>query len=172
MRVRRIYNSNHQQQQQQPRWAQPESAATTAHHWRVQESIQQQQQQHHHAIMHQLQEQEFQNLQQQQALQQQLQRLQEQEQEHSAAASPNSTGLEPRPVHPPATPPVVQTTILERAPYSPPPGETISPSALAGYPMDVDQRKPAAAFPAKADGSYSQDYWNGKFFTRSLLSKN
>ncbi|RAK75794.1 uncharacterized protein BO72DRAFT_460191 [Aspergillus fijiensis CBS 313.89] len=168
MRVRRIY-SNHHQQQQQPRWAQPESAAAAAHHWRVQESIQQQQQQQQrHAIMHQLQEQEFQNLQQQQALQQQLQRLQEQE--HSAAASQNSTGLEPRPVHPLATPPVVQTTILERAPYSPPPGETISPSALAGYPMDVDQRKPA--FPAKADGSYSQDYWNGKFFTRSLLSKN
>ncbi|OJK01544.1 hypothetical protein ASPACDRAFT_1887189 [Aspergillus aculeatus ATCC 16872] len=150
MRVRRIYNN----QQQQPRWTQPESAAAAAHHWRTQESIQQQQQQHQQAIMHQLQEQEFQNLQQQQALQQQLQRLQQEEEERSAAAvrhqpQNGTTGLELRPVNPPATPPVVQTTILERAPYSPAPGETVSPSALAGYSMDVDQRKPESAFPEK-----------------------
>ncbi|PYI26175.1 hypothetical protein BP00DRAFT_451397 [Aspergillus indologenus CBS 114.80] len=186
-RARRLCNNN--QQHPQPRWTQPEDVA--ARHWRIQDAIQQQ------AVMQQLQEQEFQNLQQQQALQQQLQRLQEQEQEQQSAAaaaaaaagaagatihpSPNpglGLGLgqdrELRPLNPPSAP-TLQTTILERAPYSPPPGETISPSALAGYPMDVDQRKPAAAAPSKegeGDGSYSQDYWNGKFFTRPLVPKH
>ncbi|PYH77384.1 hypothetical protein BO82DRAFT_395463 [Aspergillus uvarum CBS 121591] len=190
-RARRIFNNQQQKQHQhqQLRWTQPEEVA--ARHRRIQEAIHQQKQQ---AVMQQVQEQEFQNLQQQQALQQQLQRLQEQEQEQkqeqqsaataATARQSQSSGLglgqelEPRPINPPPAP-TVQTAILERAPYSPSPGETISPSALAGYPMDVDQRKPppsaataAAASAQEGGGSYSQDYWNGKFFTRPLVPRN